>query len=249
MPTTIGDTDLFYRAEVRYETTDFVNGGPGTTTGTKRLEFREGFAGLKNKKYGKLRLGRLSTEHKKTLTTIGPWNDNVPQSRAGGRQGSSELHSSYFNNLADYVTPSFLGGLSGSVWYATPFDDSSKPLYNTGTLKNYEGGQAGGIGVKYKHGPIFLVADYIDINADNITKLGLQNDSGWQVAARYQCSSFSISAFYYRWDISGSGAESWRHIPPGYRHEYRLNSHDYAEICIGGSDSSAALAPGRPVLR
>lgn len=209
IPTTIGDTDLFYRAEVRYETTDFVNGGPGTTTGTRQLEFREGFVGLKNKKYGKLRLGRLVTEYKKTLTTIDPWNDNTPQSRAGGRQGSSELHSSYFNNSADYVTPSFLGGLSGSVWYATLLDNSGKPLHNTGTLKNYEGGQAGGVGVKYKHGPIFLAADYIDMDADNIKKAGLENDSGWQVAARYQCSSFSISAFHEDVEDLGLGKNTY----------------------------------------
>jgi len=209
IPTAIGDTDLFYRAEVRYETTDAVNGGPGTTTGTRQLEFREGFAGMQSRKYGSLRLGRLKTAYKRTLTIIDPWNDNVPQSRSSGRQGSSELHSSYFNNSVDYLTPSFLGGLSASLWYATLFNHSSKPLNNTETLKHYEGGNAGGVGFKYRHGPLFVAADYIEIDADRITRMGLKNDHGWQVAARYQCPGFSASAFYENAENLGLGKNTY----------------------------------------
>lgn len=112
--TALDNTALFYQAELRYETTDYVNGGPGTTTGTKQVEFRESFAGLKGG-WGKARMGRLSMGYKKSLTKIDPWNDNAPQSRSGGRQGSSELHSSYVNNAVDYETPKLLGGITGNA--------------------------------------------------------------------------------------------------------------------------------------
>ena len=191
LPSGLGDANLIYRAELRYETTDSVNGTAG-----KNVEFREGYAGLASPTWGRLRLGRLSTAYKTTLTKIDPWNDNAPQSRSGGRQGSSEFHSSYFNNAIDYVSPRILGGLTGSIWYATEFDNSAKPLHNTGTLKNFTGGSASGLGLKYKAGPLFLAADYIDIDADNITKAGLANDNGWQIGGRYKVGPFSFAALY-----------------------------------------------------
>lgn len=106
MPTSIADTALIYQAELRYETTDEPSGDDsGEDEGdSKEVEFREGFAGLKGN-WGKLRLGRLSTGYKSAGTKIDPWTDNVPQARGRGRQGMSELHSSYFNNAVEYVTP------------------------------------------------------------------------------------------------------------------------------------------------
>lgn len=206
--TALDNTALFYQAELRYETTDYVNGGPGTTTGTKQVEFRESFAGLKGG-WGKARMGRLSMGYKKSLTKIDPWNDNAPQSRSGGRQGSSELHSSYVNNAVDYETPKLLGGITGNAWYSSRFDDSSKPMFNTGTLKNYQGGQSWGLGVKYNTGPLFLAADWIDINADAITKAGLQNDSAWQVSGRYKFGPVSVAALYEDAENLGLGKNTY----------------------------------------
>ncbi len=190
LPSGLGDTNIIYQAELRYETTDSVNGTAG-----KQIEFREGYGGLASKTWGKIRLGRLSTGYKSTLTKIDPWNDNAPQSRSGGRQGSSELHSSYFNNAAEYVTPAF-NGFSGNAWYASEFDNSGKPLHNTGTLKNYLGGSAGGFGVKFKNKSFIAGADYINIDADEITKPGLENGNGWQIGARYKFGAFSTAALY-----------------------------------------------------
>ena len=187
----LGDSSVIYQAELRYETTDSVNGTAG-----KQVEFREGYGGLASPTWGRLRLGRLSTAYKTTLTKIDPWNDNAPQSRSGGRQGSSELHSSYFNNAVDYLSPKVLGGLRASLWYASEFDNDANPLHNTGTLKNYTGGSAAGAGLKYSRGPLFIGADYIDIDSDNITKTGLVNDSGWQVAGRYRIAALSVAAMY-----------------------------------------------------
>jgi len=190
LPSGLGDANIIYQAELRYETTDSANGTAG-----KQVEFREGYGGLASKTWGKARLGRLSTGYKTTLTKIDPWNDNAPQSRSGGRQGSSELHSSYFNNAAEYVTPSFKG-FSGNAWYATEFNDSSKPLHNTGTLKNFVGGSAGGFGIKFKSKSFIAGADYINIDADQTTKAGLENGNGWQIGGRYKLGAFSVAAFY-----------------------------------------------------
>ncbi len=204
IPSGLADSNIIYQAETRYETTDSVDGTAG-----KQLEFREGYAGLASKTWGKIRLGRLNTAYKTTLTTIDPWNDNAPQSRSGGRQGSSELHSSYFNNAVDYVTPEFIKGLTGSVWYASEFDDAVNPLHNTGTLKNFTGGSAAGFGVKYQAGPVFVGADVINIDSDNITKAGLTNDNGWQIGGRYSFTDFSIAAFYEDTEDLGLGKNAY----------------------------------------
>ncbi len=218
MPTSLSDIRLIYQAELRYETTDYVNGGPGSDTSAKQVEFREAYAGLQSDSWGKLRLGRLSTGYKKTGTTIDPWTDNAPQARSGGRQGMSELHSSYFNNASDYETPKFFGGLSGNAWYATQFDDTNKPIHNTGTLRRYIGGQAGGVGLKYKTDTIFLGADWLEINAEDITRTGLANGNAWQVAGRYTFGPFngnqklSASAFYEDADDLGLGTNLYGNL-------------------------------------
>ena len=203
--TNLEGTAAIYQLEFRYETTDSTNGTAG-----KSVEFREGYAGLVNKQWGRLRAGRLSVPYKTTLTKIDPWNDNIPQSRAGGRQGTSELHSSYFNNAIEYMTPKFAGGFTAGLWYASEFDGSAKPLHNTGTLKNYTGGNAAGVGVKYVAGPIRLGLDYIDISADAITKANLENGSGWQIGGRYKFGKqFSVAAMYEDVEDLGLGKNSY----------------------------------------
>ncbi len=204
MNTNLADTDVFYLMEVRYETADYVNGGPGSAGDpvdpaaqiSKQLEFREGFGGLKGG-WGSLRLGRLQTEYKKTMTTIDPWNDNVPEADKGGLQGASEIHAGYANNAMDYVTPQYFGALRFNGWYATRFDASDKPIDNTSNLKNMVGGQMWGLGGKWKSGPLFLAADYIKIDAETINDINLSNGNGWQIAARYSgFGPLSMAAMY-----------------------------------------------------
>lgn len=205
LPSGWGDSNLIYQAELRYETTDSATGIAG-----KNVEFREGYGGLKSKTWGKVRLGRLGVGYKSSLTKIDPWNDNAPQSRSGGRQGSSELHSSYFNNAIEYVTPKIGSGLTGNAWYASEFDNSTKPLHNTGTLKNLVGGNAGGVGAKYKNGPLFLAADFIDISADDTSgKPGLKNDSGYQVSGAYKFGPFSVAGLYEDVEDIGLGTNTY----------------------------------------
>ena len=194
----VPNTMAIYKAELRYETTDAVSGDFDSTAGknrSKEVEFRDAYAGLEGKGWGRVRVGRLSTEYKTTLTTIDPWNDNIPQSRSGGRQGSSEIHSSYFNSAIDYKSPTFANTYI-SAFYVTKSDGSTQSLHNTGTLKNYRGGNASGIGVKYKTKSLFLAADFIDIDAESITKTGLKSDSGWQLAGRFNTGAFSVAALY-----------------------------------------------------
>jgi len=201
IPSGLGDSSVIYMGEVRYETTDAVDG----TGGGKQLEFREGYAGLASPTFGKIRLGRLDTAYKTTLTELDPWGDNAPESRSGGRQGSSELHASYFNNAAEYTTPEFVKGLSGSVWYASEYDNATTPLHNTGTLKTFTGGSASGVGVKYSIGPFFIGADYVNMDADKISKAGLDNAHGWQIGSRYKIKDFSVAAFYEDTEDLGLG--------------------------------------------
>ena len=205
LPSGLGDSKLIYQAELRYETTDDAAGTAG-----KNVEFREGYAGLESKTWGKVRLGRLSTGYKTSLTKIDPWNDNAPQSRSGGRQGTSELHSSYFNNAIEYVSPKIGSGLKFNAWAASEFNTSTKPLHNTGTLKNYKGGDAKGAGVKYKNKSTFLAADVIDINADDTSgKANLSNGSGWQVAGRHDFGKFSLAGMYEDVENLGLGKNTY----------------------------------------
>lgn len=200
----IKNTQVIYRSELRYETTDSVSG-----VSSKSVEFREGYAGLKSKTWGQIRLGRLSNSYKGTLTKIDPWNDNAPQSRAGGRQGSSEFHSSYFNNSIEYKTPTFSGGFTGIVWMSSETDGSTKPLHNTGTLKNYAGGSVSGASVKYNKGKLFVGVDYINVDADAFGATSLTNGSGSQIGARYKFGSSSVSVFYEDVEDLGLGKNNY----------------------------------------
>ena len=89
--------------------------------------------------------------------------------------------------------------MTASAWYATEFNNSVKPLHNTGTLKNYTGGSVGGLGLKYSNTGLFIGADYINFDADTINvdvKPGLANGSGWQIGGRYKIGDFSVAALY-----------------------------------------------------
>lgn len=197
IPTPGSDISAIYRAEMQYEATQ-----ADQTT----FSFREAYAGLQSPDWGTLRLGRLTTAYKVTLEKVDPWIDNALESHAFGRQGSSELHANFFNSAIDYVTPDFGNGITASVWYSLALSDSSRALHNTGTLQNYVGGAAGGIGVQYEKGPLFLGADYIDIDADAINLAGLSNGNGYQLAAKYTfLDKLTFGAFYEDVDDLGLG--------------------------------------------
>lgn len=193
IPTSLGDTSMIYRAEVLYGAAD---------NKSNEIEWREGFAGLKGG-WGQARLGRIDVPYKTTLTTIDPWNDNAPQSRGfGGRQGTSALHSSYFTNTAEYISPSFNGFKIGA-FISTQLDGETNSIHDAGPITDFQGGEAKGLGVKFNQGPWFVGADWIDINADRIgsgtpfvANTKLHNDSGWQLAGRYKADVWSVSAMY-----------------------------------------------------
>lgn len=209
MPTGLAGTDIIYQAEMLYGAAD---------EDTAEIKVREGFAGLKGG-WGKLRLGRLSTPYKATLTKIDPWLDLQPQSRGyGGKLGSSALHANYFNNALDYVTPSF-NGFSGAIWHSQQLDSETSVIHNAGPLNNYQGGTATGLGVKYEKGPWYFGADWVTIDSDrigtNVTQstanlttgvvtsttafkpnTKMHNGDGWQVAGRYKASHWSVAALY-----------------------------------------------------
>ncbi|MCH8139437.1 MAG: porin, partial [Proteobacteria bacterium] len=201
--------ELTYQAEMQDEAA-----GPSSGPASKEVTFREGFAGFQSP-WGKMRVGRLSTPYKTTLTTIDPWTDNALQSRGGGLGGSSELHANFFNNTIEYSTAKLSAGISASIWHATELDDSGKGLYNTGTLQNFSGGSADGFGLRYISGPVFLALDHIEINADNIGLLGLSNGGGWQIAGRYSFQDWSFAAFYE--DVQDIGLGKNTYINSIYR--------------------------------
>jgi len=185
VPTSLRDTFMIYQAEVLYGSADNT---------TQEIEWREGFAGLRGW-WGQARLGRLDVPYKTTLTIIDPWNDSAPQSRGfGGRQGSSALHSSYFTNTVEYLTPVF-AGFTGGVWLSTQLDGENSSIHNASPVSNYKGGDAKGVGIKFNRGPFYVGADLIDIRSDSVSG-GMSNGSGWQVAARYKRGAWSAAALY-----------------------------------------------------
>jgi len=202
LPSGLGDAQLIYQAELEYD-------GVNEKSANNPVEFREGFAGLKSKQLGTVKLGRLSTGYKKSLTKIDPWNDNAPQSRSGGRQGSSELHSNYFNQALSYETPKIGSGTHMNLWYATTGDSTSR-LHNTGTLKHLKGGNASGAGISYNNKKVRLSADVIDINADDTSgKAGLENGNGWQIAGKYKIGKVAFAALYEDVEDIGLGKNTY----------------------------------------
>lgn len=195
--TGLENTSMFYQAEVLYGAADNT---------ANEIQWREGFAGLKGG-WGQARLGRFDVAYKTSLTAIDPWNDNAPQSRGfSGVQGSSALHSSYFTNTAEYVSPS-LNGFKVAGWVSTQLDDENSNIHDAGPISNFQGGDAKGLGVKFNQGPWYVGADWIDVNA---TRIGTTNAStgvftanakmhdgnGWQLAGGYKVGSWSVGAFY-----------------------------------------------------
>ncbi len=213
IPTPDSNTNAIYRAEMQYEATQ-----ADQTT----FSFREAYAGLQNPDWGTLRLGRLTTIYKDTLEKVDPWIDNALESHAFGRQGSSELHANFFNSAIDYKTPDFGNGITASLWYSLALSDSSRALHNTGTLQNYVGGNAGGLGVQYERGPLFLGADVINIDADTINLSGLSNGSGYQLAGKYTFyNKLTLGAFYE--DVEDMGLGKNFYVNAIYRHNrYRF---------------------------
>ncbi len=193
VPTSLGDTTMIYQAEITYGAADNTS---------SEISWREGYAGLKGG-WGQARLGRVDVPYKTTLTAIDPWNDNAPQSRGfSGVQGSSALHSSYFTNTAEYVSPS-LNGIKVGAWISTQLDGETSNIHDAGPISNFQGGDAKGLGVKFDKGPWYVGVDWIDINADRIgsgtpfvANGKMHSDSGWQIAGRYKTKAWSVAAFY-----------------------------------------------------
>ncbi|MDZ7802722.1 porin [Thiohalophilus sp.] len=205
MPTTLSGTDLIYKAEIRYGAADEK---------TAEIEWREGYGGLKGS-WGKLRAGRLSVHYKTSGTKIDPWTDNIPQGRQSSKQGMSSLHSSYFNNALEYITPKF-GNLSAGVWHSMQFDgetgaptDKVGTIHNAGPINKYKGGTASGAGVRYTDKNWFVSADVLDIDADSVTSANMANGSGSQLAVRYKSGPFSIAAFYEDVEDLGLGTNTY----------------------------------------
>ncbi len=203
--TNIEGVDAFYKMEMLYDTTDAVSGD--------NLKGRDALAGLKGN-FGSIKVGRLSVAYKGTLTKIDPWNDSEMQSRGfGGKQGSSALHSSYFNKALEYVSPK-MGGVTLAAWTSQQFDNTTTlgTLHNAGPIKEFEGGSASGVGLKYDADNLFVGVDMIDINADNITNAKLANDSGMQIGARYKMGSVSVAGFYEDVEDIGLGKNTWLNV-------------------------------------
>ncbi len=199
MPTLLDGTDLFYKAEVRYGAADEVD---------QEIEWREAYAGMRGG-WGSLRAGRLGVHYKSTYTKIDPWTDNAPQARqAGGMQGVSALHASYFNNAVEYVTPKF-NGFHGAAWYSTQFDDENDQVHNAGPLKNFVDGRAAGAGLRYTGKSLMVSADMIEIDADEVLDDRLSNDTGWQLAARYRTGPITVAGLYEDVEDIGLGKNMW----------------------------------------
>ncbi len=200
IPTSLGDTSMIYKAEILYGAADNT---------VNDIQWREGYAGLKGG-WGQARLGRIDVPYKTTLTAIDPWNDNAPQSRGyGGRQGSSALHSSYFTNTMEYLSPS-LNGFKVGAWLSTQLDGENSSMHDAGPISDFQGGEARGLGVKFEEGKLFVGVDWIEVDANRIgsgapfvANTKLHNDSGWQIAARYKLGDGSIAALYE--DVQGLG--------------------------------------------
>ncbi len=204
--TTLADTQMIYQAEMEYSTVGEDKAANSTTTGNNSVFVREAYAGLKNKDYGQVRLGRLTTGYKASYVAIDPWTDHIMQARQDGQQGVSALNSNYVNNAVEYVSPMF-GGVQLNAFLSEMTDNTSDALYNAGVLSRYKGGTASGAGIKYLIGDLRLTADAINIGADNAksvvananfgTNGQVKNGTAKQFTAQYKFSGgYSLGGVY-----------------------------------------------------
>lgn len=198
VPTTLpGNTNIIYTAEVQYGAAD----EPGATN---EWLMREGFVGLKGN-WGQTRLGRVTVPYKGVYAAIDPWTDHVSQARQGGRQGASALNANYFNNTVEYVSPKLGNMVNLSGWVSKQFDDEDTSttgfLHNAGSLTQYKGGSAYGLGAKFEQGPWLASLDWVDFDADAISSTPpvyrrLANDSAYKLTGRYKAKAWSVAAHY-----------------------------------------------------
>lgn len=179
LDTNLDDTKMIYKAEFQYDFAD--------DNDTGSLKFRDAFAGLKSKQYGKIQMGRLTVGYKSSYTKIDPWTDHTLQMREKGQQGASDLYSNYFNNAVSYTSPNF-NGVSVNAFYSFFNDEATIQLHNAGKLKDFKGGSASGFGVKYKAGGLRLTADSLtlDAKADPADDPTLKTKNGTALAATAQ---------------------------------------------------------------
>ena len=200
LDTTLENTQLIYKMEIEYKTVGNNGDGAGPGDDSNQIYAREAFTGLKNKQYGKIRLGRFTTGYKSSYTKIDPWTDHVLQARQSGQQGASNLNANYFNYAVDYTTPKF-NGFQLNAHYSFLGDNSDDALHNSGKLKDLTGGSASGFGVKYNHEGLRLTADYMNIDSDNdpgaTNPTKAHNGSAHKITAQYKMGSGTTFAGLY----------------------------------------------------
>lgn len=202
MDTSLAGTQIIYMAVLEYAAR-----GENDQT----ILLRDAYAGLKGKKWGQFRVGRLTTAYKRSLTKLDTWNDHVLQSREKGQQGASDLSANYFNNAVDYDTPKF-GGVNLNVMYSFLPDNSTQRLHNAGKLKNYIGGSASSVGVKYENKRLRLTADALKMDADSIAGGGVKNGTAVKVAGRYKFDGgFALAGHYEDVTDLNLGTNIWVH--------------------------------------
>ncbi|MES9831935.1 MAG: porin [Candidatus Thiodiazotropha sp. DIVDIV] len=216
MKTYLEGTKLIYKAAIQYESVG---------ENDQNFLFRDALVGLKNKKLGAVRLGRLTTGYKSSYTKIDPWTDHILQARQSGQQGASNLNANYFNNAIDYTSPK-MAGFQVSAFYSMLPDDSSERLHNAGKLKDYKGGSATGIGIKYFLEGLRLTADVLDVDADDTGSL--TNGAAQKIGAQYKFKNGLTLAGHYE-DVTELklGTNIWAHA------SYKVGKHGLVTASYG----------------
>ena len=191
MDTNLADARLTYVAEMQYNTVGDAGGTAGNVFG------REASVGLKSKKFGHVRMGRITPQYKSNYATIDPWTDHVLEARNGGQQGASNLNANYFNNAIEYRSPSF-SGVDFSAFYSTMYDGSTQKMHNAGKLADLKGGNASGMGVRYKQNGITLALDTITLKADPALTAPdkAHNGTAQKMTAEYKTKVFAVAGHY-----------------------------------------------------
>lgn len=192
LDTTLENTKMIYKADMQYGVVGNNSDG-AEDTGAGQLFLRDAFAGLNNKQYGKLQMGRLTVGYKSSYTAIDPWTDHTLQMRQSGQQGASNLTANYFNNAVSYTSPNF-NGFSINAHYSFLADKNPEALHNAGKLKDLTGGSASGFGFKYKNGGLRFTADTLSLDSEN--------DPGKTDASKAKNGSALASTIQYKF---GSG--------------------------------------------
>lgn len=162
---------------------------------------RQATVGVANSKWGSVNLGRKQSASTEAFVPVDPFGLSFSQASAGTAFGV--VNRTRYSNMVEYNTPDF-AGFSAGVGYS--FATGLDAIYpgvgvvsgNASGFETNNNTRAVTLAGKYAKGPVYVVATYDAIYADDRFKSSLSSDNvnAWTLGAVYDFKVAKVSAAY-----------------------------------------------------